>query len=122
MLIAGIILDAFSMLFFAKTIGHPTRNVDLESLPFRSTYSRLDELYLVKKQKSSFHAPLYNAPRMMTHVSMDEPNKVFPPWPELYLGIYGYVPIATRRLLVNRRVRVCSRLTTVAHTYTTFDR
>lgn len=104
MLIAGLVLDALSTVLFVRPSYRSHRPVDVESLPYRSTYSRLDDLYLVKKQKSSRHAPLNNIPRMMTQVSMSEPERVFPPWPEMYLGTYGYVPTAARRLLANDAV------------------
>ena len=105
MIVTCTLVDVFTLVYMWTRLENSSSQIDLESIPYRSTYMKLDELYLKKKQKSSSYPPIYNLPRILSQVSSLERSKVFPIWTDLRMIDTGYAPIGERRLLVNQDVR-----------------
>ena len=105
MIVTCTLVDVFTLVYMWTHLENSPSQIDLESIPYRSTYMKLDELYLKKKQKSSSYPPIYNLPRVLSQISSLERSKVFPIWTDLRMIDTGYVPTGERRLLVNSDVR-----------------
>lgn len=108
MILLGAFLDAAALLLFSRR--PPAEPMGIASLPYRSTYGRLDDLYFMKKQNSSIHSPIINIPRTLAQVSSRQPRKVFLQWPELWLEDYGNVPLAARSLIATAEASISEAL------------